>query len=107
MATFRAAGVGSIEHMANVAHRLQYLPRTRRIERAEADLADLQGKVRTIAFEPILRFHMKGLGYFHPTWCRGVWQGEMAIGGEVFDPALERVMADEGLSEALAAWPKY
>ncbi|HBD12697.1 MAG TPA: hypothetical protein DCZ13_11155 [Porticoccaceae bacterium] len=75
-----------IEHMAAVAHRLQYQANTRRISYAEVDLTDLKGNVRTIAFEPILRFHMKGLGYFHPTWCQGVWQGEMEIGGEVFDP---------------------
>jgi hypothetical protein len=75
-----------IVHMASVAHRLRYEPNTRRIAAAEVDLIDLQGNVRTIAFEPILRFHMKGLGYFHPTWCQGVWQGELEIGGEVFDP---------------------
>lgn len=75
-----------IERMSAVAHRLQYQTDTRRIASAEIDLTDLKGNVRTIAFEPILRFHMKGLGYFHPTWCQGVWQGEMEIGGEVFDP---------------------
>ncbi|MFZ5654179.1 MAG: hypothetical protein ACOY42_07265 [Pseudomonadota bacterium] len=75
-----------IERMAGVAHRLQYHPGTRIISAAEVDLTDLQGRVRTIAFEPILRFHMKGLGYFHPQWCQGVWQGELEIGGEVFDP---------------------
>jgi hypothetical protein len=30
---------------------------------------------------------MKGLGYFHPVWRQGVWQGELEIGGESFDPA--------------------
>ena len=29
---------------------------------------------------------MKGLGYAHPKWRQGSWQGELALGHESFDP---------------------
>ena len=29
---------------------------------------------------------MKGLGYGHPTWRQGAWQGELKTGVESFDP---------------------
>ena len=73
-------------HMAGAAHRVAYRPGTRLAASAEIDLAALDGTVRTLAFEPLLRFHMKGLGYGHPTWRQGAWQGELAVAGESFDP---------------------
>ena len=36
--------------------------------------------------EPQLRFQFKGLGYGHPVWKQGAWHGELALGGESFDP---------------------
>lgn len=75
-----------VEHMARVAHRLKYVPGTRMIETAEIDLIDRQENVRTISFEPILGFNMKGLGYLHPVWKQGTWHGELEIGSESFDP---------------------
>ena len=53
---------------------------------AELDLIDLDGRVRTITFEPRLRFQMKGLGYGHPPGRRVRWQGELTVAGESFDP---------------------
>jgi hypothetical protein len=29
---------------------------------------------------------MRGLGYHHPHWIQGAWQGELEIAGESFDP---------------------
>jgi hypothetical protein len=71
--------------MPNIAHRLQYVDGTRLVSSAEIDMTDIKGNTRTISFEPLFKFQMKGLGYFHPTWCQGVWKGELEIGGEVFD----------------------
>lgn len=76
----------NVEHMARVAHRLKYLPGTRRIATAELELINLQNEVRTITFEPVLDFYMKGLGYLHPTWPQGAWHGELELGSESFDP---------------------
>jgi hypothetical protein len=50
-------------------------------------MVDANQNRRTISLEPVLRFQMKGLGYFHPVWRQGVWQGELETGGESFDPA--------------------
>ncbi len=72
--------------MATAVHRLDYTPGTRWIEAAELDLIDLHGVVRTITLTPGLRFQFKGLGYGHREWGQGMWKGELAVGGESFDP---------------------
>ena len=38
-----------------------------------------------IELEPVLLHRMKGLGYQHPTWGHGKWQGELAVAGESWD----------------------
>ena len=78
--------LGQETRMATAAHRVRYRTGTRLAERVAIDLMTLDGDVRTIELDPILRFHMKGLGYGHPTWKHGTWHGELAIGGESFDP---------------------
>ena len=75
-----------VKRMAKAAHRLKYVPGTRMIEAAQIDLIDRQDNVRTITFEPILTFFMRGLGYLHPVWKQGSWHGELEIGSESFDP---------------------
>jgi hypothetical protein len=72
--------------MATAAHRVTYHPGTRLAARAEVDLVHLDGTLRTISFDPVLRFQMKGLGYGHPTWPQGAWKGELATTGETYDP---------------------
>ena len=75
-----------VERMAGTAHRVRYRAKTRLAERVELDLMRLNGEVRNIVLEPMLRFQMKGLGYNHPKWRQGAWQGELATGHEAFDP---------------------
>ena len=77
---------GQVKHMATAQHRITYHPGTRLAQHAELDLIHLDGSIRTITMEPILRFQMKGLGYAHPKWRQGSWQGELALGHESFDP---------------------
>ena len=36
----------------------------------------------TIELEPLLTFRMRGIGYLHPEWGHGLWQGELAVHGE-------------------------
>lgn len=87
-----------IEHrLATAVHRVQHHPGTRLASSAEIDLIDLDGSVRTISLEPMLRFQMKGLGYGHPTWKQGVWHGELAVGSESFDPAELDLLAPENI----------
>lgn len=74
------------ERFATVRHRMSYRPGTRLAESAEIDMVPHDGPVTTIRLEPLLRFHMKGLGYSHPTRRMGTWHGELDIAGEVYDP---------------------
>ncbi|MDD9961253.1 MAG: hypothetical protein OXU70_04055 [Gammaproteobacteria bacterium] len=88
---------GHVERMADVKHRVRYRPGTRLAERVELDLIPLTGEPRNIVLEPMLRFQMKGLGYAHPKWRQGAWQGELATGHETFDPNDLNLLAPENL----------
>jgi hypothetical protein len=88
---------GKDRRMATARHRVNYVPGTRLARSAEIDLVDHDGKTRTIALEPILKFQMKGLGYGHPRWGQGMWKGELETGGESFDPQQLDPLAPEHL----------
>lgn len=90
-------GVATDTRMATANHRVEYHSGTRLAKRAEIDLVDLQGDTRTISLEPVLKFQMKGLGYSHPEWGQGMWKGELATGGESFDPRQLDLLARENL----------
>jgi hypothetical protein len=74
----------TVHHSASVSHRIQYVPGTRHMKYAEIDYVELDGSKRTLAFDPMLQFQMKGLGYGHPVWKQGAWMGEYATFGESF-----------------------
>ncbi len=88
---------GLCQRMADARHRVQYHPGTRLAKTAEIDLVDIHGQTRTIALEPVLKFQMKGLGYLHPEWGQGMWQGELELGHESFDPRQLEMLARENL----------
>lgn len=77
---------GRARRLATARHRIVYHPGTRLARGAEIDLVDHDDSLRTIAFEPLLTFHMKGIGYNHPEWGHAYWKGELAMGHETFDP---------------------
>ncbi len=85
------------ERMATARHRIHYHKGSRLASKVEIDLVDHNDATRTIALEPILKFQMKGLGYGHPEWGQGMWKGELAIGGESFDPRQLDLLARENL----------
>lgn len=85
------------EHMATAVHRVAYQSGTRLAESCELDLIDLHGNVRTIEMTPQLRFQMKGLGYGHPKWKQGSWQGDLEVHGESFDPQELDLTAPENI----------
>lgn len=93
------AGVedGLDQRMATARHRVAYVPGTRLAASAEIDLVPLDGPIRTISLDPILKFQMKGLGYGHPVWGQGMWKGELEIGSESFDPRQVDPLAPENL----------
>lgn len=84
--TMPTAASSYVTRMATAAHRIDYHPGTRLAKYAELDLINPAGDIRTISLKPILKFHMKGLGYNHPSWNHGNWQDELATGFESFDP---------------------
>ena len=88
---------GRVNRMATAVHRVDYHPGTRLARYAEVDLIDLSGEVRTICLEPILRFQFKGLGYGHPKWRQGAWQGELVTGHESFDPAELNLLSPDNI----------
>ena len=85
------------DRMATARHRIQYLKGSRLASKAEIDLVSHDGQTRTIHLEPVLKFQMKGLGYGHPEWGQGMWKGELALGGESFDPRQLDLLARENL----------
>jgi len=88
---------GRDERMATARHRVTYHKGTRLAQSAELDLVPLEGDIRTIRMEPILKFQMKGLGYGHPEWGQGMWKGEEVVGGESFDPRQLDMLARENI----------
>ena len=90
-------GDSRYERLDRMRQRVSYHPGTRLAQSAEIDLIDIQDRVRTISLEPMLRFQMKGLGYFHPEWGQGFWKGELATGSDSFDPAELDLLAPENI----------
>ena len=89
--------VATDTRMMTAAHRVRYHPDTRLAASAEIDLVRQTGETRTITLDPGLRFHMRGLGYLHPEWGQGFWKGELAIGGESFDPNSLNLLAHDAV----------
>jgi hypothetical protein len=76
------AGEPGFVHLEALGERLVFRPGTRWIERAEFDFLPRGGAKETLALETVLRFNMNGLGYAHPRWGHGIWQGELTVEGE-------------------------
>jgi hypothetical protein len=72
-----AHAVGNIEPMPVARHRIEWQPGTRYAKTARIDLTDRRGREIRIELEPLLRFHMAGVGYHHPEWGHGLWKGEL------------------------------
>jgi hypothetical protein len=70
------------EHAISVDHRVDFQPGTRRARRATLGLDFGDGSRDELSLDPVLRFHMKGIGYFHQQWAHGVWRGEAAEGAD-------------------------
>jgi hypothetical protein len=71
-----------VERVRDVDYRLDYEPGTRRARAARIALERRSGGRLEIQLEPLIRFHMRGLGYLHPVWGHGVWHGDLAVAGE-------------------------
>ena len=81
-AAFADPGAPGFVQLEPLGERLAFRPGTRWIERAEFDVHEQGGAKSTLALETVLRFNMNGLGYAHPKWGHGVWQGESKVEAE-------------------------
>ena len=73
---------GSYGWEGRVQHDITMIPGTRRASAALITMQDRSGETMEVQLEPVLVHRMKGLGYQHPVWGHGKWQGELAIAGE-------------------------
>jgi hypothetical protein len=68
--------------MASAQHKIHWKKGTRLAERAELELLTPDGERMAIELEPMNRFQMLALGYQHPEWGHGFWQGEEVVAAE-------------------------
>lgn len=72
--------------LCTATHAIDYRPGTRWAQAATITLVDPDAGDRVIDLDPVLRFHMRGIGYRHPVWGHGLWHGDLAIGRDDFRP---------------------
>lgn len=72
--------------LRTATHAIDYRPGTRWAQAATVTLVDPEAGDRVIELDPVLRFHMRGIGYRHPVWGHGLWHGDLAIGRDDFRP---------------------
>jgi hypothetical protein len=71
-------------HATSAECEMELAPGTRWMSRAHIRYRWRDGAAEDLTFEPLLRFHMKGIGYFHPEWAHGVWHGDAAEHSETW-----------------------
>ncbi len=87
----------NLQVMRDLEHAIRWRPGTRRPSGATIAMTDSGGRRREIELEPLLCFRMKGIGYTHPTWGHGRWQGDLATASESWKVADLDEMAFEHL----------
>jgi hypothetical protein len=88
---------GEGELVRTVDWRVQWRPGTRWADSFEYDLHEFDGKVHTVSLRPRHEFHMRGLGYAHPTYAHGTWHGEAVTDGEVLELPVPHPTSRENL----------
>lgn len=76
------AGPAAAQEMSSASMEIAWETGTRRSSSARLEFVSPTGEAATMSMEPLLRFHMKGLGYQHPKWVPGVYKGELVTGVE-------------------------
>jgi hypothetical protein len=64
--------------------RVEWRPGTRWATSFEYDLVGWDERIATVRLTPRYEFQMRGIGYGHPTFRHGAWQGESTVAGERF-----------------------
>jgi hypothetical protein len=68
--------------MSSAAMHITWEKGTRRSSGARLEFISPSGEKMTQSMEPLLRFHLKGIGYQHPKWGHAIWKGELVTGAE-------------------------
>lgn len=75
-------GDGDADVARTVDWRVEWRPGTRWAASFEYDLLGWDGGVSTVKLTPRSEFQMRGIGYGHPRFRHGAWQGELVVDGE-------------------------
>jgi hypothetical protein len=70
------------ESMRTVDYRVEWRPGTRWAQAFEYDLVDWHDQTHTVKLRPRYEFQMSGLGYGHPEFGHGMWNGESIVATE-------------------------
>lgn len=72
-----------VDPITPVGHELTFAEGSRRVTGGTFRGTGSDGKDVTWAVEVLpQRFHLSGIGYSHPDWGHGTWQGELEVGGD-------------------------
>jgi len=71
---------GRVDRAYEPMYKIRWRTGTRRLEEATFIFIYPDGRTEEFTYEPILDFQMKGIGYTHPEWGHGRWQGEYKEG---------------------------
>jgi hypothetical protein len=74
----------SVTHFEPTGDALEFVPGTRWVKRGVFSVRARSGEELKLEVETTRRFNMNGLGYAHPKWGHGVWQGELKVEAEVW-----------------------
>jgi len=78
-ALYADAGEPALQRFEPSGDSLEFVPGTRWVKRGK-----FEGPKLTLELETLRRFNMNGLGYAHPKWGHGLWQGELRVEAEVW-----------------------
>ena len=95
--TYGPAASSSLRHAHFVDVDVAWQSGTRRSDHADVTLRWRDGSADMLHYEPLIAFQMKGIGYTHPTWGHGIYQGESADFGDRWKAADLDPMAVEHL----------
>lgn len=71
------------EEMHNIRHQVKWVKGTRRMQELTMQFQiGKSKKEETLKAKAITHLHLCGIGYQHPEWGHGIWQGEEKIGSE-------------------------
>jgi hypothetical protein len=83
-ALYADPGDATVVHFEPGDDALAFVGGTRWIERATFHWRERDGRERALEARTLRRFNMNGLGYAHPKWGHGVWQGESKVESELW-----------------------